>query len=201
MSDTTHNLRKCKRFREKFNLDFGPKNVLNPFSTNVSLLYPLKTSENLWFSDVFRGYGSGTLVENGLKRWLLKSATLLKVDSSYVSWNQRKKEFSTAKNTHTNFLLGIWHRWILLNKILAVIWADTPNTQTKSFLLASKCSQSCVFLFIFAKKTLKFCPECSVILIIFPLSFFLFLFMLSLMLFLVEIGNYWTWFSIWLFTW
>ena len=38
----------------------------NPFSTNVPLLYPLKTSENLWFSDVFKGYRSGTLVENGL---------------------------------------------------------------------------------------------------------------------------------------
>ena len=36
------------------------------FSTNVPLLYPLKTSENLWFSNVSRGYRSGTLVENGL---------------------------------------------------------------------------------------------------------------------------------------
>lgn len=119
---------------------------------------------------------------------------LLKVDSSDISWNQRKKEFRTAKNIHTNFRLSIWHCWILWNKSLAVIWADIPNTQTTSFLLASKCYQSCVFHF-FCKKTLKFSSECSVILIIFPLSFFLFLFMLSLMLFLVEIGNYWTWFS------
>ena len=42
-------------------------NLFNPFSTNVPLLYPLKASENLWFSDAFRGYRSGTLVENGLK--------------------------------------------------------------------------------------------------------------------------------------
>ena len=40
--------------------------VLNPFLTNVSFLYPLKTLENHRFSDVFRGYKSGTLVENGL---------------------------------------------------------------------------------------------------------------------------------------
>ena len=33
---------------------------------NVALLYPLKTSENPRFSDVFSGYRSGTLVENGL---------------------------------------------------------------------------------------------------------------------------------------
>ena len=38
----------------------------NPFSTNVPLLHPLKTSENPRFSDVFRGYRSGTLIENGL---------------------------------------------------------------------------------------------------------------------------------------
>ena len=36
------------------------------FSTNVPLLYPLKTSENLCFSDVFRWYRSETLVKNGL---------------------------------------------------------------------------------------------------------------------------------------
>ena len=40
---------------------------LNLFSTNVPLLYPQKTSENLRFSDILRGYRSGTLVENGLK--------------------------------------------------------------------------------------------------------------------------------------
>ena len=42
-------------------------NLLSLFSTSVPLLYPLKTSKNLRFSDVFRGYGSGTLVENELK--------------------------------------------------------------------------------------------------------------------------------------
>ena len=39
--------------------------VFNPSSTNL-LLFPSKTSENLWFSDIFRGYRSGTLVENGI---------------------------------------------------------------------------------------------------------------------------------------
>ena len=47
---------------------FGAKNncFFNPFATNVPPLYPLKTSENLGFSDPFRGSRSGTLVENGL---------------------------------------------------------------------------------------------------------------------------------------
>ena len=39
----------------------------NPFSTNVPLLYTLKTSENRMFSDIFRRYRSGTLVGKGLK--------------------------------------------------------------------------------------------------------------------------------------
>ena len=47
------------------------KKAINPFSTNVPLLYPLKTSENLRFSDVFRGYRSRALVENGLT-WEIK---------------------------------------------------------------------------------------------------------------------------------
>ena len=42
--------------------------MFNPFLTNVPLLYPLKTSENLRFCDDFRGYRGGTLVENGLTR-------------------------------------------------------------------------------------------------------------------------------------
>ena len=42
--------------------------LVKTFSTNVPLLFPLKTSENLRFSDVFRGYKSGTLIEYGLIR-------------------------------------------------------------------------------------------------------------------------------------
>ena len=55
-----------------FTIQFNPKKypstlqTFNPFSTNVPLLYPLKTSKNRRFSDVFRGYRSGTLVENDL---------------------------------------------------------------------------------------------------------------------------------------
>ena len=47
-------------------LDLSETFDINQFSTNVPLLYPRKTSKNLSFSDVFRGYRSGTLVENGL---------------------------------------------------------------------------------------------------------------------------------------
>ena len=36
-------------------------NFLTHFSPNVPFLYHLKMSENLWFSDVFRGYRNGKL--------------------------------------------------------------------------------------------------------------------------------------------
>ena len=32
------------------------KNLINPFYATGLFLYPRKTSENLWFSDVFKGY-------------------------------------------------------------------------------------------------------------------------------------------------
>ena len=52
-----------------------PLVAINPFSTNVPLLYPLKSSENLRFSDIFRAYKSGTLVENGLIKSISKSCS------------------------------------------------------------------------------------------------------------------------------
>ena len=37
-----------------------------PFQTNVLFLYPLKMLENLWFSDVFRGYRNKKMAWKGL---------------------------------------------------------------------------------------------------------------------------------------
>ena len=39
----------------------------NPFLANVPILHPLKTLENLCFTDVFREYKMETLARNGLK--------------------------------------------------------------------------------------------------------------------------------------
>ena len=55
----------------KINLKKTSRDFLDPFSTNVPLLYPLKTSVNQRFSGVFRSYRSGTLVENGLRYKLI----------------------------------------------------------------------------------------------------------------------------------
>ena len=54
---------------------------INPFPTNVSIMYPLKTSENPQFSDVFRGYRSGTLVKNGLNQGFLTFQALENITS------------------------------------------------------------------------------------------------------------------------
>ena len=40
--------------------------IINPFVTNVPILYLLKTTENLGFSGIFRGHNMGTLTEDGL---------------------------------------------------------------------------------------------------------------------------------------
>ena len=39
---------------------------VNPFHVTGVILYPLKTSENLWFSDIFRGYRKRPVAWNGL---------------------------------------------------------------------------------------------------------------------------------------
>ena len=42
-------------------------NILKPFHTNGLFLYPLKTSENPWFSVVFRGYRNKSLAGNEIR--------------------------------------------------------------------------------------------------------------------------------------
>ena len=57
---------------------------VNPFSTYVLLLYLLKASKNQrWCRRNFRGYRSGTLVENGLIKKTLQTDSF-KLLSIYV---------------------------------------------------------------------------------------------------------------------
>ena len=42
-------------------------NLINPFHATGFFLYPLKTSENQRFSNVFRGYRKRTMARNGSK--------------------------------------------------------------------------------------------------------------------------------------
>ena len=47
-------------------LKLNNSSFINPFQASISFLYPLKTSENHRFSDIFRGHRNGTLTWNGL---------------------------------------------------------------------------------------------------------------------------------------
>ena len=47
----------------------------NPFQANVSFLYSLKMSENLWFFNIFRVHGELNCFENGTEHKSLKSFT------------------------------------------------------------------------------------------------------------------------------
>ena len=48
----------------------GPKYVSNLFFVNIPTFYSLRISENLWFSDVFRGHKMGNMTRYGLmKPW------------------------------------------------------------------------------------------------------------------------------------
>ena len=49
-------------------------------------IYPLKMSENLWFSDVLRGYGNVTLDWNGLKLNLLLFFYFLSFSNCSIWW-------------------------------------------------------------------------------------------------------------------
>ena len=43
---------------------------INPYLSNIPFLYLPKTSENLWFSGIFRGYEMGTLARKRLTHFL-----------------------------------------------------------------------------------------------------------------------------------
>ena len=53
-------------YGDKMLNDKSNQPILNPFHATDLFWYPLKTSENLWFSDVFRGYQKKSVAWNGL---------------------------------------------------------------------------------------------------------------------------------------
>ena len=50
---------------------------VNLFMANVGILYLLETTENLWFSGIFRGYKIETLTKNGLSQFELLYSFML----------------------------------------------------------------------------------------------------------------------------
>ena len=57
------------------------KPYINPFHTTGLFLYSLKTSENLWFSDVSRGFRKRPVARNGLKKSSNKKTTAARANN------------------------------------------------------------------------------------------------------------------------
>ena len=112
--------------------------VFNPFSTNVPLLHPLKTSENQTFSDFFRRYRSGTLVENGLSK---QNFLPMKASSrsSYRRCSIKKgvlKNFAKFTGKHR-----LWHKHFPVNLSKLLRTPFLQNTSGGCFCIVSFCSK------------------------------------------------------------
>ena len=118
----------------------------NRFSANVPLLYPLKTSENIWFSNDFRGYRSGILAENrlnlGLMGWwklvhesLFSYTNITKLQTILSKFQRILPEFDKLQM----YLIRFWHILIIyLFNSEFYPWSDSPAAmywaQQKAFL-------------------------------------------------------------------
>ena len=83
---------------------------VNPFHVIVLFLYPLKTSEILWFFDVFRGYRNGTL-EN--------------LSISYQVYFGFTNTSIHSENFQSTLLLRSSHPEVLLCVVLQLYWKGT----------------------------------------------------------------------------
>ena len=86
--------------------------LFNPFSTNVQPLYPLNTSENLRFSDVFRGYISGTLLFSIAVPNIISELFLRKIHHRPETRTTKLKRIS---NSEICWKMGRWRRigWLI----------------------------------------------------------------------------------------
>ena len=85
---------------------------INPFLINFSLLYSLKTLENLRFSDVFREYESAALVENRLIV-LLSCVTFGVIHLVYTQNFPKTKRFLPAQ-TH----IHVYVELVLISSVI-----------------------------------------------------------------------------------
>ena len=56
---------------------------INPYLAHVAILSPLKTVQNLWFSEVFKGYKLGPLARNGLMT-VIKAICLMNFKANLI---------------------------------------------------------------------------------------------------------------------
>ena len=90
--------RKCK-LKEHKTFIKPPGNLLNPFHATDLFLYPRKTSENLRFSDVFRGYRKRPVAWNMSRMFTFRprSRGWAKVLYFYIQFINGKKNWPHAE--------------------------------------------------------------------------------------------------------
>ena len=86
---------------------------LNPFQSSVAFLYPLKTSENLRFSDVSRGYRKATSGCNGLNKnnahfWLLFQSYEITKWLFPLCWRMREIAMSKLSLLSRSTIYDCW---------------------------------------------------------------------------------------------
>ena len=82
--------------------------LINPFHATDLFWYPLKTSENLWFSDVFRGYQKRSVAWNGLiaMHYFQKTFHFLSVSNCLMSILSNIS--ITSRKSHKTIFVGYW---------------------------------------------------------------------------------------------
>ena len=132
----------------KKGLTRDPPNQL--ISLQCSLLIPLKTSENLWFSDVFRGIKSEHWEEMGLR---LSNAT----------WSEIAKKNGAWAGTAMRFLnllirLAVEFFWIYsIKKVYSICYIPSQIQYWKNLVPCwTKCSQPISEIFWYFCTLIKF---------------------------------------------
>ena len=92
---------------------FNTLQCLSPFCAIRLFLYPLKTSKNLWLSDVFRGYRKTPKARNKLKTLWISTR-----DCSYIFWGIVKGLEKILNITLPSESKSQW----LMNKICYLIY-------------------------------------------------------------------------------
>ena len=106
-------------------------NLSNPYSLNVTFLYPLKTSGNPRFSDIFRGYRNVTLGEYGLNALLFIQIARLRI-SQKLFWSLINGIQYIIDDCWK--ITGIHLKFVYLVKLLSNRWATGRLQQEWTFL-------------------------------------------------------------------
>ena len=126
-------------------LNVWNKNPINSVQASFSFLYTLKTSENLWFSDVFRGYRNGIFASNRLMCcvlclnhwWPIKTTE----NNVTLNWNLPAGKIEICRITKKLELLHVFAKLLYFSHSVASICllsSEFPFRISKNLIVARK---------------------------------------------------------------